>query len=177
MEQCEAFRYCAQCGSPRAPGLAGNPFRCDACGFVHYFTPVLAVAAIIRDADGRVLLITRGREPGKGMLGMPGGFVDPGETAEEAVRREVREEVGLEIAGLVYFASYPNRYHWNGITIAVTDLFFTAQAPSLDPLRPEEGEVDAIHFEPLPGLDLGRVAFASMRRALEDLRKVPHQPD
>lgn len=55
------------------------------------------VGAVIRDGEGRLLLIRRGREPGKGLWSIPGGRVEAGESDEEAVVREVREETGLVV--------------------------------------------------------------------------------
>jgi 8-oxo-dGTP diphosphatase len=59
---------------------------------------VPCVGAVIRDEAGRILLIKRGHEPGKGLWSVPGGRIEPGETDEQAVVREVREETGLEVA-------------------------------------------------------------------------------
>jgi 8-oxo-dGTP diphosphatase len=58
---------------------------------------VPCVGAIITDPAGRLLLIKRGHEPGKGLWSIPGGRVEPGETDEQAVIREVREETGLVV--------------------------------------------------------------------------------
>lgn len=59
---------------------------------------VLAASAVICDPDGRVLLIKRGQDPGKGLWSVPGGSVDPGETLAEAAAREALEETGLEVS-------------------------------------------------------------------------------
>jgi ADP-ribose pyrophosphatase YjhB (NUDIX family) len=56
------------------------------------------VGAVIKDGDGRLLLIKRGHEPGKGQWSVPGGRIEPGETDPEAVIRETREETGLIVA-------------------------------------------------------------------------------
>ncbi|HKD88140.1 MAG TPA: NUDIX domain-containing protein [Streptosporangiaceae bacterium] len=56
------------------------------------------VGAVIKDEAGRLLLILRGHEPGKGLWSIPGGRIEPGETDEQAVVREVREETGLTVA-------------------------------------------------------------------------------
>jgi 8-oxo-dGTP diphosphatase len=53
--------------------------------------------AVIKDDTGRILLILRGHDPGKGLWSIPGGRIEPGETDDEAVVREVREETGLEV--------------------------------------------------------------------------------
>jgi 8-oxo-dGTP diphosphatase len=60
--------------------------------------PIPCVGAIIRDTGGRLLLIKRGHEPGKGLWSLPGGKVEPGESDDQAVVREVREETGLTVA-------------------------------------------------------------------------------
>jgi ADP-ribose pyrophosphatase YjhB (NUDIX family) len=71
---------------------------CPRCGWVHYFAPqVAAVAIVTRDEDARVLLVQRGEDPGKGLWGLPGGFVELGETAADALAREILEETGYEI--------------------------------------------------------------------------------
>jgi 8-oxo-dGTP diphosphatase len=61
-------------------------------------TRIPCVGAVIRDADGRLLLIKRGHEPGAGRWSLPGGRIEPGETDEQAVTREILEETGLEVA-------------------------------------------------------------------------------
>jgi 8-oxo-dGTP diphosphatase len=58
--------------------------------------PIVGVSAIVEDG-GRVLLVERGREPAKGVWSLPGGAVEKGETLKDAIRREVREETGLEV--------------------------------------------------------------------------------
>ena len=58
---------------------------------------VPCVGAVIRDEAGRMLMILRGHEPGKGLWSIPGGRIEPGESDEQAVVREVREETGLEV--------------------------------------------------------------------------------
>src|ERR1051326_4131775 len=60
-------------------------------------TPIVAVGAFVFDPDGRVLLIERARDPGKGLWTVPGGRLEPRETLAQAVAREVREETGLVV--------------------------------------------------------------------------------
>jgi 8-oxo-dGTP diphosphatase len=63
-------------------------------------TPALTTDCVIRDPAGRVLLIRRGNDPFAGAYALPGGFIDIGERVEDACRREVREEVGIEVGEL-----------------------------------------------------------------------------
>lgn len=74
-------------------------------------TPKLMVDVVIPDGEGRVLLIRRGSDPFEGSWALPGGFVDVGETVEDAAIREAKEETGLdvEILRLVGVYSRPNR--------------------------------------------------------------------
>lgn len=60
-------------------------------------TPILAASAVILDQDGRLLLVRRGRPPGRGLWSVPGGKVEPAESLEEAAAREVLEETGLVV--------------------------------------------------------------------------------
>jgi 8-oxo-dGTP diphosphatase len=60
-------------------------------------TRIPCVGAVIRDEAGRLLMILRGHDPGRGLWSIPGGRIEPGETAEQAVVREVREETGLQV--------------------------------------------------------------------------------
>jgi mutator protein MutT len=62
---------------------------------VHYFAPLVAAAAILTRDDGKILLVKRGEDPGKGLWGLPGGYVEIDETIEQALVRELREETGL----------------------------------------------------------------------------------
>lgn len=59
--------------------------------------PVPCAGAVVRDETGRLLLVRRGREPSRGRWSLPGGRIEPGETAAEAAAREVREETGLVV--------------------------------------------------------------------------------
>jgi len=81
---------------------------CDECG--QWEKPSLAVDAIVIDGD-KILLIKRGKEPWKGMLAFPGGFVEQGEDPEVAVIRELKEECGLDgvVEKLVCVKGDPNR--------------------------------------------------------------------
>src|SRR5204862_8366356 len=100
--------FCPRCGAALAPRPTGRP-RCARCDFVHYLDPKVAGAAVI-EWDGGILLGRRAIDPGMGLWSFPAGYVDRGEVLEEALRREVREELGLEIepSGLVGAYSEPD---------------------------------------------------------------------
>jgi len=97
--------FCGRCATPTAPVPGERARRCPACGLTSY--PRLSPAVIVLIARGEQILMARGRAFPPGFFGIIAGFVEPGESLEEAVRREVREEVGLEIAEPCYFGSQP----------------------------------------------------------------------
>jgi ADP-ribose pyrophosphatase YjhB (NUDIX family) len=166
MTPADLFRFCPQCGVARPAGDAGRvPLSCSACGLVLYFNPTVSAAAWIFDADGRVLLLKRAHEPAKGKFAIPGGFVDFGETAEEALHREVREEVGIEIDTIAFLASLPNRYEYREVSYPVLDLVFTARA--IDPAlaRPLDGAA-GIEWRRPGDIDPEELAFPSMRETV-----------
>ncbi|MGB9720049.1 MAG: aspartate 1-decarboxylase [bacterium] len=68
---------------------------CKKCGWQHYKNPLPSVAGFIMNADDEILLIKRGAEPEKGRWALPSGFIEPNETPEQAVLRELKEETGL----------------------------------------------------------------------------------
>ena len=162
----KTWKFCPRCGAA-ATRSGRNPFQCAACGHTHYFGPCAAVGAIITDPSGQILLLVRGKDPGKGLYGLPGGFVDPGETAEQALEREAMEEIGLAVRDLQYLASFPNEYAYDGAILPVTDLFFVVTVESFEGMAVQDGEIDAWHFCHPARRHLRKMAFDSNRRALE----------
>lgn len=162
----DVYRFCPRCAAGCAsPGK--NPFHCDQCDFTYFFGPTVAVGAIVTDKDGQVLFLKRAREPGKGKLGLPGGFVDAGEGTEDALTREVLEEVNLNVIRMEYLASYPNEYVYRGITLAVTDVFYVCHVDSLNVLRAAQDEVEGLLFCHPTDAELNNMAFESNRLALQ----------
>src|SRR5262249_44138128 len=87
---------------------------CRACGFIDYGNPKPCVAVLVEEA-GRVLLGRRAVEPAKGAWDILGGFIDAGESAEEAVHRELREETGLQVRITRYLGSFADTYGPRGV--------------------------------------------------------------
>jgi ADP-ribose pyrophosphatase YjhB (NUDIX family) len=165
MRPVEHFHFCPRCGGARTEGVV-EPFKCGSCGFVYYFNPTVAAAALLVDSHGRALFIRRAREPAKGKLAMPGGFIDAGERAEDGLRREIREEVNLELASIEYLCSQLNSYHFGDVTYPVLDLFFVAKAVSSENAAALDAVESYAWLEPAR-VDLEELAFPSMREALE----------
>lgn len=161
-----AFKFCPRC-SAKNPRLGTAPFRCTDCGFVHFFGPVAAVGGLLVNAQGQLLLVRRARDPGKGKWGLPGGFVDQGESIEAALRREIDEETNLRVDNFVYLMSSPNQYNYRGITAPVIDVFYRCrvEAPELLSLAPDE--LDHHEWVRPTSEHLENMAFRSNRIAIE----------
>ncbi len=98
-------RFCAVCGGPTAPRNGGGMRVCEDCNAEHFPRVDPVVIVLIIDGD-RCLLVSGRARPGSNYTCIA-GFMEPGETVEEAVRREVREEAGVEVAAVRYHSSQP----------------------------------------------------------------------
>ncbi|HSF26764.1 MAG TPA: NAD(+) diphosphatase [Actinomycetes bacterium] len=102
----ETHSHCPRCGAPTEPVLSGSVRRCPADGSEHYPRTDPAVIMTVVDDDDRLLLGHQARWP-NGRFSTLAGFVEPGESLEAAVRREVLEEVGLHVGVVTYMGSQP----------------------------------------------------------------------
>jgi len=166
------FSFCPNCGGKNIENVRMRKWRCADCGFDLYNNVASAVGLVIQDESGKILFERRGKEPRKGFLAFPGGFVDPDESMEEACVRECREEIGVEPVSLDYIASFPNTYDYKNIQYKTCDVFFRAVLPTGAKLSTQEGEVLSLEWrfartqEEISQLPL---AFGSARKTLEIL--------
>jgi len=98
-------RFCGRCGVELKMKTTERAKECPRCGLLHF--PRLAPAIIVLVEQGNELLLARSRHFLPGMYSVLAGFVEPGESLEEAVVREVKEEVGVDIKDIQYFGSQP----------------------------------------------------------------------
>jgi ADP-ribose pyrophosphatase YjhB (NUDIX family) len=104
----DGWRFCPICGE--AIDNQRERVECRACGYVGYANAVPGAEAVCFDADGRVLLGRRAFDPGKGLWDLPGGFLHEDELPVDALRREVREETGLELELLDFLGHWLEPY-------------------------------------------------------------------
>ncbi|HXK89394.1 MAG TPA: NAD(+) diphosphatase [Thermosynergistes sp.] len=95
--------FCVSCGAPLRDSSDDHARECTSCGSIFY-PPISPAVIVAVERDGKILLARNVRFP-PGRYSVIAGFVEPGESLEETVRREVREEVSLEIRDLQYFGS------------------------------------------------------------------------
>jgi NAD+ diphosphatase len=101
-----AHRFCGRCGGALEVAAAGHVLTCTGCGRQHFPRTDPAVIMLVTDAADRALLGRQPRWP-EGRYSTLAGFVDPGESLEDAVRREVAEEVGVEVGEVTYVGNQP----------------------------------------------------------------------
>jgi NAD+ diphosphatase len=99
------YQYCSRCGGPLVPRKDVRAKECRECGVVHF--PRLSPAVIVLVERGEQVLLARAHRFAENMYSVIAGFVEPGETLEETVQREVKEETGLEVKDIRYFGSQP----------------------------------------------------------------------
>lgn len=164
------FALCPQCGKSGGAWRRGHEFRCPDCGF-RFFHNVAAAAGVLLQRDDRWLFLERGRDPARGKLGLPGGFVDPGESLEVALHREVAEEIGGAVTEVRYLTSFPNVYRFGGIAYHTCDVYFRARlmTPEAE-LKVEPTEVSALRWLRADEVRDEDLAFDSLRRLWSFLR-------
>jgi len=98
-------RFCPRCGTPMKLTDNDRAYGCQECGYMAY--PILSPAVIVAVTRDDRLLLARGPQFPKGRYSVLAGFVEPGESLEEAVEREIFEEVGIRVKNITYFGSQP----------------------------------------------------------------------
>lgn len=159
-----AFIYCPSCGAQKLTFDGNKRYSCESCGLVWYQNTAAACGAILQ-VEAKVLLLERALEPAKGMLDFPGGFVEPGESLEAGLTREIEEEVGLKPVKLSYLTSGANEYLYRGVLYHTCDVVFTGRLERA-PTEVEEKEVARVHLLDPSEINLERIAFPSLRRAM-----------
>ncbi len=147
--------------------IAGKE-NCPTCPkghFTRYPTPVAATLALIRNNDD-YLVIKRARAPRKDFWDLPGGFVEPGETALDTLIREIKEETGLAVEPITYLGTYPSVYGETGIHTLATSYLFESQTRDVI-LSEENNEHAWCKLDTMP-----EMAFIDCENAVKDLQKL-----
>jgi len=160
------FQFCPVCGSNDFVVNNEKSMRCEACDFIYYVNASAATAAFIQNENGDLLACRRAKEPAKGTLDLPGGFVDNDETAEKAIVREIKEELNGEVEKLEYLFSLPNLYEYCGLTVPTLDMFFACRLKSTKNLKASD-DVEALEFIPLNKLQPNDFGLKSIRKGVE----------
>lgn len=164
MDWDRSHQFCGRCGTPTERKSGERSRVCPACGQTHY--PRLAPVAMALVRRGPELLLARSPHFPPGMFSALAGFVEPGESIEECLVREVREEVGVEVDNLRYFASQPWPFP-HSLMIA-----FHCDYVSGD-IVPQEGEIEAADWFSRDRLPVLPHRLSIARRLIEDALAIP----
>ena len=160
-------RFCGRCGGTTEPVSGELAMRCTRCGMMHY--PRLSPAAIVLVKRGEQILLARSPGFPKGLYSVLAGFVEPGESIEETVAREIGEEVGIGVRNVTYFGSQPWPFP-NSLMIGFTADYADGE------LAPDPGEIEDAGWytaDALPQLP----PETSIARAMIDDFVKRHGPD
>jgi len=159
----EDVKFCPRCGSAAEVDFPQS-ISCQSCGYMAYYNPKPVAAALTTTRDGRIILLRRGFQPGKGLWTVPGGFVDLGESVEQAAVREAMEElgIGVTLTGLLGVYSKPE----DRIVLVV----YTAVTDDEPQLTDEATEITIVEPTEIPW---DEIAFWSTTQALKDFLARP----
>jgi 8-oxo-dGTP diphosphatase len=150
------WRYCPRCAS--AVTHHDGRVDCEACDFVGFANTVVAVAALVVDAQRRVLLARRAHQPDAGLWDTPGGFLEEAEEPESGLRRELREETGLTIEIGDFVGMFNDRYGDGPSAPAILSLVWESRIVGGEPNPADDvSELRWFAAEALPGD--GELAF------------------
>jgi NAD+ diphosphatase len=139
-------RFCGRCGTPTRDKPGERAKQCPACGYIAY--PRISPAMMVLVTRDREVLLARSNRFPNAMYSALAGFVEPGETIEDCIHREVREEVGIDVTDLQYFASQSWAFP-HSLMIAYTARYAGGE------LRPDPAEIEDVRWfgvEALPAL-------------------------
>lgn len=159
-----SLNFCSRCGQALEfgplPGEERERLSCPVCGFIAYVNPRMVVTTLPITADGEVVLLRRGIEPGYGAWAQPGGFLEIDETVHEGAVRETLEETGLEVAPGAIVGLYSRQQ------AAIAVVAFEAAIVGGE-MRTSVEAVEVVPFraEELPWAD---IAFDTTTMALRD---------
>jgi NAD+ diphosphatase len=159
------FKYCPKCGAANLHFIRVNCLKCGSCGFEFYHNNAAAVAAIITDDKGRILFVERAKDPAKGLLDFPGGFADHGESAEEALKREIIEELNVNIISAKYFCSAANTYEYKSVTYSTVDLAFICEVDDISKAKPADDAQSLLFIAP-GKIETKKLAFESTKKII-----------
>ena len=162
------LNFCQKCGG-KVKKKEKCLFECRLCKRKEYINPRTTNAIIIENKKGEILFGKRKYNPKKGLLDLLGGFLNPGETIEESMRREFKEETGGSLKELKYFGSYSDDYLFQNENLPTIVACFIGKLKN-EKLKAGD-DVDELFFIKKKNIRLNRIAFKSMKQFLKDYLK------
>jgi ADP-ribose pyrophosphatase YjhB (NUDIX family) len=170
MGELDQWKHCPRCAAEIE--IEKGRAECPACGFLAYASSKPTASAACLDEDGRILLALRGVEPFKGKLDFPGGFLDEEEHPLDCLRRELKEEAGVEVEPLRFLGVWLDRYGGDGSAQTTLNLYWTARIVAGTP-EPDDDVAELRWFAPAE-VPVDELAFPHTHEVLSALRGNEH---
>lgn len=155
-------RHCGACGATTEPSPRHQAMLCPSCG--HLAFPKVSPAVIVQVTRGREILLGRSRRHPQGSYSVLAGFVDPGESLEDAVRREIEEESGIHVRDIRYFGSQPWPFP-DSLMVGFTAVYDGGV------LRNEDEELEDVAWFPAEALPPVPPSYSIARALIDDFAR------
>ncbi len=165
--------YCPKCGAETLLSEQNRKYSCSECDFLFFQNVAAATMAVVTQFNEGtlwLLVATRAKDPGKGFYDLPGGFVDPDESAEQALERELVEEIGVKPIPYRYLTSFPNTYPYQNVVYKTCDLVFHVELEPNAKVRADD-DVESLEWVPLAEITTEQFAFDSTKRAISEAKR------
>lgn len=162
------YKHCPKCGDKLIPQKE-NFLICSSCKFHLFINPIPTNAAIIENEKGEVLLVERKFDPKKGFWDFPGGFIHPDEDVENSVKREIKEELNVDIKIIKMIGIYEDRYLYQEIEEPTLNILYSVKIIS-GKLKADD-DISGFKFFKKTDLLKQRIAFEWMKQGIKDYLK------
>ena len=168
------FKYCPKCGTKDFSIDTFKSKKCKNCNFTYFYNASAGVPVFLRDKNDNILLVKRKNNPAKGTLHVPGGFVDPGEHAENCAVREIKEETNLNMkeSDFKYLFSLSNTYPYSDFIYTTIDIFLEGKIDSFDGCIPGD-DAEEIIIVKKNEIQPEKFGLESIRKGMEMYLKMP----
>jgi len=165
------FKFCPNCKN-KLEHLSSRLINCPFCYFHFYLNPVPTAAIILENNKGEILLVKRKNSPKKGFWDLPGGFIEFNEKAEEAILRELKEELNLKLTpkSIKFLGSFIGRYFYKGIIYQPLCLVFFTKIGELAKIKVAD-DVASFSFFKKEKIPWSSLAFPDIKGALKEYIK------
>lgn len=164
MKPQDAYKYCQLCAGTLTP--ENDYLVCTKCSYKHHFNPAPCNAVIIENDNNEILLVKRRVDPKKGYWDLPGGFISLGENLEESCKREIKEELGVEITVGNIIGTYADLYLYQNVEISTLGIVVSAKVIS-GTFSPAD-DITEYKFFPKEHVLEQNLAFKSVEQSLTD---------